>query len=249
MANIAFVAAAFALMWLIERARPGRFWPSRPHWVPRALLLNAAQVSVVMLGTATWDRVLPSLAPWHPIESAAGGALLGYLAITFIYYWWHRARHEIPLLWRTLHRVHHSPQRLELLTAFYKHPAEILVNGVLSSAILYLLVGLTPLQSGIAVLLTGVAELIYHWNVRTPYWLGFIIQRPESHCVHHARGSHTCNYSDLPLWDMLFGTFENPKATSFDCGFGGDAELALGRLLLWRRVDDAASSEERSHAA
>lgn len=33
--------------------------------------------------------------------------------------------------------------------------------------------------------LTGIAELIYHWNINTPYWLGFIFQRPESHRIHH----------------------------------------------------------------
>lgn len=28
-----------------------------------------------------------------------GGAIAGYLVITFIYYWWHRARHESGLQW------------------------------------------------------------------------------------------------------------------------------------------------------
>ena len=42
------------------------------------------------------------------------------------------------------HQVHHSPQRIEIITSFYKHPFEILANSVLSSAILYLLVGVGP---------------------------------------------------------------------------------------------------------
>ena len=46
------------------------------------------------------------------------GALLGYLTITFVYYWWHRARHEHPWLWRYLHQIHHSPARLEIVTSF-----------------------------------------------------------------------------------------------------------------------------------
>jgi hypothetical protein len=28
-----------------------------------------------------------------------------------------------------------------------------------------------------AMLISGLAELVYHWNVSTPYWLGFIFQR------------------------------------------------------------------------
>jgi hypothetical protein len=36
-----------------------------------------------------------------------------------------------------------------------------------------------------------------HANIRTPRWLGYLIQRPESHGVHYGRGIHRCNYSDL----------------------------------------------------
>jgi sterol desaturase/sphingolipid hydroxylase (fatty acid hydroxylase superfamily) len=72
-----------------------------------------------------------------------GGALVGYLVVTFIYYWWHRWRHESSFLWRWIHQVHHSPQRIEVITSFYKHPLEILVNSALSSVILYLGVGLS----------------------------------------------------------------------------------------------------------
>ena len=64
-------------------------------------------------------------------------------------------------------------------------------------------------DGGAGFLLTGIAELFYHWNVRTPHWLGYFVQRPESHCVHHQRGRHRNNYSDLPLWDIAFGTFSS----------------------------------------
>jgi sterol desaturase/sphingolipid hydroxylase (fatty acid hydroxylase superfamily) len=161
---------------------------------------------------------------------------LGYLAITFIYYWWHRARHESALLWRLFHQVHHSPQRIEVITSFYKHPFEIVANGILSSAILYLLVGVSPEAAGLTVLLTGLAELFYHWNVATPYWLGFVFQRPESHCVHHQEGVHSFNYADLPLWDMLFGTFKNPRTWSARCGLGAENESRLLTMLAGRDV-------------
>jgi sterol desaturase/sphingolipid hydroxylase (fatty acid hydroxylase superfamily) len=102
---------------------------------------------------------------------------------------------------------------------------------VLSSAILYLVVGLSPKAASLAVLLTGLAELVYHWNVRTPHWLGYIFQRPESHCVHHQEGLHSFNYADLPLWDMLFGTFRNPKEWQARCGFG-PLEHRLPEMLI-----------------
>src|SRR5205823_3491246 len=129
-----------------------------------------------------------------------------------------------PFLWRWLHQVHHSPQRIELITSFYKHPLELLANGILSSALVYWVVGLDVPAATLAVTLTGVAELFYHWNVRTPHWVGFLIQRPESHLVHHERDLHALNYSDLPVWDMMFGTFRNPRQDRGVCGFADSRE-------------------------
>src|SRR5262249_39822873 len=149
-------------------------------------------------------------------------------------YWWHRWRHEVDFLWRWLHQVHHSPQRIEIITSFYKHPLEILVNSVLSSAILYLGLGLGPEAATLAITLTGVAELIYHWTVPTPYWLGFIVQRPESHRVHHQEGVHHYNFADLPLWDWMFGTLRNPRRWDGRCGFGPDGEHRLLTMLRGR---------------
>jgi sterol desaturase/sphingolipid hydroxylase (fatty acid hydroxylase superfamily) len=192
------------------------------------------QIGTVWLAGVAWDGWLLRLRPpWHESVDALGisGTAIGYVAITFIYYWWHRARHEVPFLWRWFHQVHHSPQRIEVITSFYKHPFELVANGILSSAILYLLVGLGPRAATLAVLLTGLAELFYHWNVRTPYWLGFVLQRPESHCVHHQEGLHSFNFADLPVWDMLFGTFRNPRTWTSRCGFGAACEARLGAML------------------
>jgi hypothetical protein len=49
--------------------------------------------------------------------------------------------------------------------------------------------------------------------------------------VHHEEGLHTYNFSDLPLGDMLFGTFRNPRAWNARCGFADDREQRLGELL------------------
>jgi sterol desaturase/sphingolipid hydroxylase (fatty acid hydroxylase superfamily) len=50
--------------------------------------------------------------------------------------------------------------------------------------------------------------------------------------VHHQKGYHKNNYSDLPLWDMIFGTFENPRNQVNDCGFSSDKELDLMGLIF-----------------
>ena len=66
------------------------------------------------------------------------------------------------------------------------------------------------------------------------------MQRPESHSVHHGRGMHHYNYSDLPLFDILFGTFRNPKDFVRESGFYEGASAKLPQMLAFR---DIASSD------
>lgn len=236
---VSIVLLIAVVMILVERRVRARPWPVVTGWWPRAALLNGFQVAAVFVVGETWDNWFPSLRLWDAGSLGVEvGALVGYLAITFVYYWWHRARHAVPLLWRWLHQIHHSPQRLEIITSFYKHPLEILANGALSSFVLYAMVGVSPAAGALAVAVTGVAELFYHWNVHTPHWLGYIIQRPESHCVHHRAGWHRSNFSDLPFWDILFGTFENPRERDFTCGFDVEREQRIGDMLVGRDLHE-----------
>ena len=99
--------------------------------------------------------------------------------------------------------------------------------------------------------ITMFLAVIQHTNVRTPQWLGYIVQRPESHSLHHARGIHRYNYSDLPLWDVVFGTFRNPKDFMPEAGFDGASSAQIGQMLLFRDIaanDFAQSGRPARHA-
>ncbi len=233
------------IMICFEKSRPGRSWPQVSLWWLRAGFLNGLQAGTVFLAGLSWDRWM--IERHHGALaglSSFWGGIAGYLVITFVFYWWHRLRHSSDFLWRWFHQMHHSPQRLEIITAFYKHPFELVADSILCSAILYIGLGLSPAAAANAVLLSGLAELFYHWNIKTPYWLGFIFQRPESHCVHHQDGVHAYNYADLPLWDMLFGTFRNPRQWNEKCGLGENehrfAEILAGRDVTKRKKQNPA---------
>ena len=230
------VVCVALIMMGVEYRKPGRDWPRVKGWWTRALLFNGVQAGMVYAAGYLWDGWMQTHRLWE--ADAMGttlGAVLGYFVLTFIYYWWHRVRHQNGFLWRWFHQFHHSPQRLEIVTSFYKHPFEIAANALLSSAVMYLVVGLSAPAAAGATLLAGLAELFYHWNVKTPHWLGYVVQRPESHCVHHEEGIHHYNYGDLPIWDMLFGTFHNPKTFESRCGFG-EQEHEIGAMLAGHDV-------------
>ncbi|HEY8944688.1 MAG TPA: sterol desaturase family protein [Polyangiaceae bacterium] len=232
-----FVLAAALVMMIAERRWPGRAWPKVVGWWPRALALNAVQAGSVFLAGVLWEPWLRAHRLWSAESlGPALGVTVGYLVHTFVYYWWHRARHRVPVLWRWVHQVHHSPERIEVITSFYKHPIEILTNGVLSSLVLYIGVGLDPIAASATMLVNGFAELVYHWNVRTPRWLGYIVQRPESHLVHHQHGLHHYNYADLPIFDILFGTFKNPERWEARCGLGPQQEHRLIEMLAGKDI-------------
>jgi len=219
-------------MILIERRFPGRNFPKVDRWAMRALSINLWQVLAIWLAGIGWNAWMLKHRAWSTNNlGTLGGALAGYLVLTFVYYWWHVWRHRSDFLWRWFHQIHHNPQRLELLTAFYKHPLELVSDSLLSSAVLYLGFGLSPAAAAGAMVISGMAELFYHWNIKTPYWLGFVIQRPESHLIHHQEMLHDYNYSALPIWDFFFGTFKNPRQWNGRCGFGPCQEHPVLKML------------------
>ncbi len=234
---VLIVLGVAVVMMTVEAFRPGRRWPAVRGWWARAVLVNLFQIAAVFLAGVTWERWLRQ----HQLLSSAQLGLaaqlaIGYAANVLWLYWAHRARHQVRFLWRWLHQLHHSPRRVEILTAFYKHPLEIVAESVASAALLYLVLGLSPRAVLVISAFSGAAGLFYHWNVSTPRWLGFLIQQPGSHCVHHQQGVHAYNYSELPLVDMLFGTFRNPASFADACGFGPGREERFAELLRGRDV-------------
>ncbi|MEO6708174.1 MAG: sterol desaturase family protein [Planctomycetota bacterium] len=235
---LAVIFACAAACIVLERCRPGWQLPSVRTWPLRVAAINAVQLAVVLLAGVSWERWLDSRSLFHlgdhfgPWSCAA----LAYFVATFLFYWWHRWRHECNALWRGFHQIHHSPQRLELLTSFYKHPIEMIFNSILGSLLVYGLLGASKEAGAIYTFLTAAGEFFYHTNVRTPRWIGFIFQRPEMHRIHHEAGQHRDNYGDIVWWDMLFGTYKNPPRWDGQCGFEDAREQALGRMLRFEDV-------------
>src|ERR1700761_1973997 len=105
----AVIIIATIFFFIAERAFPGRELPEAPGWYARAVLLNLAQLAVVLLAGLAWNRWFQSLSLFHISRCmpAFCAGLLGWFVGTFVFYWWHRARHQFTPLWRVFHQVHH----------------------------------------------------------------------------------------------------------------------------------------------
>lgn len=238
---IAIAAVCFA----VERVFPGWELPPVRTWWPRVIIVNLVQVAIVTIAGVTWEVWLSSWSVFHlsvHVPSAVGG-VIAYVIATFVFYWWHRWRHEVDFLWRGFHQIHHSPQRIEVITSFYKHPLEMIANSVIGSVLVYTLLGLS-LEGGLAyTACTALGEFFYHTSIRTPRWVGFFFQRPEMHRIHHQYGRHKNNYGDITWWDMLFGTYENPEEFTATCGFDDAKEQRLFAMLAFSDVHAEADTK------
>lgn len=230
------ILTVFACCFVLERIFPGWPLPRVQTWPLRVLVINGLQLGVVLLAGVTWERWLASASVFHLSEhdSPAFGGVLAYFIATFVFYWWHRWRHEYNFLWQGFHQIHHSPQRLDVVTSFYKHPGEMIVNSIIGSLLVYSVLGLSLEAGAIYTACTALGEFFYHTNMKTPRWIGFFFQRPEMHRIHHQHNRHKNNYGDITWWDMLFGTYESPKEWVHTCGFADAKEQRLVDVLQGR---------------
>ncbi len=228
----------FVGCFILEQFVPGWKIPRVRTWPFRVLLINAVQLCVALLAGVSWEAWLSPRSVFSLSDhvNPVVGGMLAYIVATFVFYWWHRWRHEYDFLWLAFHQIHHSPQRLEVITSFYKHPGEMVVNSIIGSLLVYSIFGFS-LEAGVYyTACTALGEFFYHTNVRTPRWVGFFFQRPEMHRIHHQHNRHKNNYGDIVWWDMLFGTYENPREWNGVCGFDDGKEQRLVDMLLYRDV-------------
>ncbi len=225
---------ALAVCYVLEFVRPMVARPRIASWVWRVWALNLVHVAVAVSVVVVWRRMAAGSDSLLHLSASLPCLVAGtfaYVVYTFVFYWWHRARHRFDALWRVLHQIHHSPRRLETVTAFYKHPLETVVNATLAGLLMFQVLGLDLEAATLCTVLAGLADLFYHANVRTPRWVGAVVQRPEMHRLHHEADRHEGNYGDLPVWDYLFGTLRLPADTAVACGFTAEREERLAEML------------------
>lgn len=170
----------------------------------------------------------------------AGAAVVALLLLDGWMYLWHRANHQVELLWR-FHRVHHSDPEMDATTALRFHPGEVLIAAALRLAVIPLLgVSLGQLLIYESVLLPVI--LFHHSNVNFPERfdrrLRVVLVSPAVHRIHHSRvmDETNGNYASVfSFWDRIAGTFRlrrdgRPVDFGLD-GYDGEERQQVAGLL------------------
>jgi sterol desaturase/sphingolipid hydroxylase (fatty acid hydroxylase superfamily) len=234
------ILPTFLLIDLVMARRRGR---AARSWRWRATAVTVFNFSLSLVIGKTYAAAFGgmslfdgrTLGPWL-------GAVVGVLVYDLGHYAYHRAAHRFGWLWRLGHQMHHSAESLDPWGAYFLHPLDAAMFISLSNLVLTPLLGLDPLAAASASAFITFCAVFQHASVKTPRWLGWFVQRPESHAVHHARGVHAGNYANLPLWDLLFGTCRNPRHdVPPQQGFYDGASSRLLDMLAFRDVSRPAT--------
>ncbi len=236
-------------------------WTSRSAINDYGLIMLNALISGLIFATIIPDflpwsnalrdmlsQILPDLAATSNVWVTISFALCLFLMDDFLRYATHYAEHRVPALWE-LHKVHHSAEVLNFLTAERHHPLASLFFQIVTTLGLVLVnvIFITVFgdQISYSALLGGnvfwvMTNLIGGALRHSPVWLSFgpRIERwlisPAQHQIHHSDNPKhfDCNFGgSLAIWDRMFGTLYITSATREDISYGlGDETVEYRRL-------------------
>lgn len=235
-----YLLGLYAMLILWEAIFPARRLPKIPYWHVKGIFSFFFFFYLSTYLPLWYGQWLPSVQLLNLTNmNVAIAATLGILLYELGIYVWHRSMHKSNALWRIFHQMHHSAERLDTYGAFYFSPFDMIGFTLLGTVCFSLLMGLPAQAVTVVLLVTNFFSIFQHANIKTPVWLGYIVQRPESHAVHHAKGVHAYNYSDLPLFDIIFGTFRNPGKYVDETGFYPGASSKVKDMLMFKDIEKA----------
>lgn len=210
---------AFALGLGLALEKFARHAPLRPAWKTNlGLWATNGLVVGVLCGacactTARWaaDHRFGLLNAFEVQPLVA--LLLALLVLDFVSYAWHRANHQVPLLWR-FHRVHHADENFHVSTALRFHPGEVLLSLPIR-LVAILLIGTPVIGVLVFEAVFMCANILEHGNFnlarKTERRLAGLFVTPALHRWHHSRdvAELNSNFGTIfAVWDRILGTLQ-----------------------------------------
>ena len=209
-------------------------------YMPIALALAATLLSPLIAWANT--QIPHDLANLRSLGNTWwGSTLIGitYLVLfDFFYYWFHRAQHQIPFMWR-FHMVHHTDENVSASSVGRHHWMEDGLRYFFITAPLIILMGGSnemPMWAMIFIIFNGI---LMHWNTSFRFGaLEKIIITPAYHRIHHSieEKHYDKNFGVFTqMWDKTFKTRHLPTREEYPAtgvtNFSEEKTLAL--LLPW----------------
>ncbi len=177
------------------------------------------------------------LQPWRLPET--GWAILATFVVTdFVFYWYHRASHEVSALW-TMHYTHHSSPWMNLTTAVRLSWIAKFVSPLFFAPLV--LLGFSPLVIAASLALGLLYQFFLHTESigRLGWFEGVLLNTPSAHRVHHGSNARYIdrNYAGVFIvWDRLFGTYTPEREAvryGVTTGFAGHNPFVVQFRPLW----------------
>ncbi len=238
--SVGFVTALILAV-AIQRFRPHRTlagsWRANTGlWATNALLLGLVCGGCACAVSLWASRGGVGLLNRGEVPSAVAIAL-SVIGLDLVSYFWHRANHLVPFLWR-FHQAHHSDAQYTVTTALRFHPGELLL------ALPVRLLAVAAL--GVPLLGVIVFEVVFafanfweHGNIdlshRVEQGLARVVITPALHRRHHSLETRllNSNYGTIfSCWDRFFRSFgENRSSTRIETGLPG-VGASLGTMAI-----------------
>lgn len=230
------VWAAAVTVWTVIEIAAG----DRSSWRERGTNLFAGALVLLSMwamlpALSGIVRALLSPISWRPLvldtHLPSWAAAVLFLALyDAAYYWFHRAQHAIPALWR-IHAIHHSSTELTASSYARQHALEHALQTLCVLTPILPFVALTPAGFAWVAALGAFVQFGAHTSLRFSF--GAWLISPRLHGVHHAAcpvesGSNFASF--LPLYDRLFGTYR-PASTATAVGLHSGRRLSVTQLL------------------
>lgn len=225
---LAFTLVSLLLLitvWILEQLFPHRLdWKPTDHQEWNDIGHSAVGTAIgAGMGEQLTYTAFGALGIW--LASKAGHSfwphqLPFYVQVILIYlladlgrYLQHRLLHHYPFLWR-FHALHHSIHRLNALKSSRSHIVERLFQPLFMFSLIYFL-GAPKEVLFCYIMPNSFLGILDHSNLELRLgWLSYVINGPAEHRLHHSLDSREGNSnfgSALVIWDMLFGTYVNPR--------------------------------------
>ena len=190
-------------------------------------------VGTILVQILTFLSLAPAFAilkatPWageFRKAVASQPSWLQFIEIMFLtdlfQYWFHRAFHEVPWLWR-FHAIHHSAKRMDWLAGSRMHFMETVLLRAFTTIPMYAM-GFAESPLYLYIFFVFLMSKFVHSNIRFHFgWLQYVIATPRFHHWHHGveKEAINVNYAvHFPIIDRIFGTYHLPH-NRWPIGYG-----------------------------